>query len=1024
MRAPLTRLPLLRSPQTAQSPLPTFQTAALPSQIAIQRMEDVANAAPSQKTLQKYTRALEGSAPVQAVQRAANLANGAPNGLPGPLRAGVEQLSGLSMSDVRVHYNSPEPAQMSAHAFTRGSTIHVAPGQENHLAHEAWHVVQQKQGRVGATTQLMRNGETGGSSEDESTEYDEESDYSQEDYTQNDNEYDVDYPDFDEPDNDEDYNYDDVDVYAEEYMDKYTSGRSKKKNKKDRPPNRPKIYDRYKNRQSSHKQQWLTQTLQSAPTEPDTPVNDNPPPVESVEDEPLGGYGPEVWRGYKDSGQRDRVGSGSYLIPSETGERTGIVGFPQDVSKNILDNVFRGEPPFRPELGNHGKVTWATVTHHGNDPLPSRAYSGRDDPQNALTQVTYQMEPGDKHIPEKTVSRVYEHFSSKATRHVKRINKGQITSDQHRQVVRQAGVRTFKTLGGHGEKGPGVTTMTIPSGPLSRTSGEFVVMPEKARDRITIQGQEKYAKPHGRRPTHVLQDQSDMSDFIHSMDSGAYEEVNNRPDEEQSTPRRRKTKHKRGSTFNPSHRRDNRGKGRKGKGGKRKQKGRLIQRVVQRKLALAPVEPTWQGTPLNDSPQLEHEADVMGRQAQSLGGKLIQRAAESTPHYERPAHLTIQRLPIQRKIVYTNDNLEEITLDVTSSVRDISRLIQYFDRNYPDLPDPDMLRTLLPAYVADPRAYSLDGLVKEYTVKGARLPHPTEGLEKRPREKEERGQLLTGDSEKALSQWLVEPTRFKQKSGSEKQRDLLTYLSADLEENKGLENGENPLTMGALIASFQYLGHNASSLPHSSTGKVQGPESRHPLFYFRSQSQTGMAHEAFNDKILKILGKNINQNPGTFERIPDNLSLLDKAGLKLNAGGPVRAAFGARVNNVSVYASALHQAFETNPKAIKTILEQHYQLGGKPQKELANPKLVQSELLKLTKTETPLPKGNKSIGLDVLNSKRAGAQYIAEHATGYENLTVYNIEGNPNLHVLLNGADQLKQHEALVNTVLSFLEVY
>jgi len=42
----------------------------------------------------------------------------------------------------------PEPARLNALAFTRGVDIHLAPGQDRHLAHEAWHVVQQKQGRV------------------------------------------------------------------------------------------------------------------------------------------------------------------------------------------------------------------------------------------------------------------------------------------------------------------------------------------------------------------------------------------------------------------------------------------------------------------------------------------------------------------------------------------------------------------------------------------------------------------------------------------------------------------------------------------------------------------------------------------------------------------------------------------------------------------------------------------------------------------------------------------------------------
>lgn len=75
-------------------------------------------------------------------------------GLPDSLKSGIEHLSGYSMDDVKVHYNSSKPAQLQAHAYAQGTQIHVAPGQEKHLGHEAWHVVQQKQGRVQATKQL------------------------------------------------------------------------------------------------------------------------------------------------------------------------------------------------------------------------------------------------------------------------------------------------------------------------------------------------------------------------------------------------------------------------------------------------------------------------------------------------------------------------------------------------------------------------------------------------------------------------------------------------------------------------------------------------------------------------------------------------------------------------------------------------------------------------------------------------------------------------------------------------------
>jgi len=70
------------------------------------------------------------------------------------LKAGVENLSGYSLDDVKVHYNSAKPAQLQAHAYAQGTDIHVAPGQEKHLPHEAWHVVQQKQGRVKPTMQM------------------------------------------------------------------------------------------------------------------------------------------------------------------------------------------------------------------------------------------------------------------------------------------------------------------------------------------------------------------------------------------------------------------------------------------------------------------------------------------------------------------------------------------------------------------------------------------------------------------------------------------------------------------------------------------------------------------------------------------------------------------------------------------------------------------------------------------------------------------------------------------------------
>lgn len=107
---------------------------------------------------------VDSSSQSAALQRHASLANGAvqrvdaprPNntGMPDNLKSGIESLSGFSMDDVRVHYNSSKPATVQALAYTQGTDIHVAPGQEKCLPHEAWHVAQQMAGRVSPTTNV------------------------------------------------------------------------------------------------------------------------------------------------------------------------------------------------------------------------------------------------------------------------------------------------------------------------------------------------------------------------------------------------------------------------------------------------------------------------------------------------------------------------------------------------------------------------------------------------------------------------------------------------------------------------------------------------------------------------------------------------------------------------------------------------------------------------------------------------------------------------------------------------------
>jgi hypothetical protein len=112
----------------------------------------------------KAASVLDSSAQSESLQRKADMANNAtqraeaprPNntGMPDNLKSGIESLSGFSMDDVRVHYNSSKPATVQALAYTQGTDIHVAPGQEKHLPHEAWHVAQQMAGRVSPTTNI------------------------------------------------------------------------------------------------------------------------------------------------------------------------------------------------------------------------------------------------------------------------------------------------------------------------------------------------------------------------------------------------------------------------------------------------------------------------------------------------------------------------------------------------------------------------------------------------------------------------------------------------------------------------------------------------------------------------------------------------------------------------------------------------------------------------------------------------------------------------------------------------------
>lgn len=98
----------------------------------------------------------ESTAQLKTLQARINPVQAAPNktGLPDNLKNGMENLSGISLDHVKVHYNSAKPAAVQAHAYAQGSDIHLASGQERHLPHELGHVVQQAQGRVKPTTSV------------------------------------------------------------------------------------------------------------------------------------------------------------------------------------------------------------------------------------------------------------------------------------------------------------------------------------------------------------------------------------------------------------------------------------------------------------------------------------------------------------------------------------------------------------------------------------------------------------------------------------------------------------------------------------------------------------------------------------------------------------------------------------------------------------------------------------------------------------------------------------------------------
>lgn len=75
-------------------------------------------------------------------------------GLSAELVNGFQASTGHDLSDVKVHRNSGKPKDLGALAYAQGNEIHLGSGQEKHLAHEAAHIVQQREGQVKANTQV------------------------------------------------------------------------------------------------------------------------------------------------------------------------------------------------------------------------------------------------------------------------------------------------------------------------------------------------------------------------------------------------------------------------------------------------------------------------------------------------------------------------------------------------------------------------------------------------------------------------------------------------------------------------------------------------------------------------------------------------------------------------------------------------------------------------------------------------------------------------------------------------------
>ncbi len=92
------------------------------------------------------------NSPAQLEQQSSAKPNN--TGLPDNLKTGIANRFPVCPGTPSGFITTRPTRAAIASACAQGTDIHVAPGQEQHLPHEAWHVVQQAQGRVQPTLQM------------------------------------------------------------------------------------------------------------------------------------------------------------------------------------------------------------------------------------------------------------------------------------------------------------------------------------------------------------------------------------------------------------------------------------------------------------------------------------------------------------------------------------------------------------------------------------------------------------------------------------------------------------------------------------------------------------------------------------------------------------------------------------------------------------------------------------------------------------------------------------------------------